>query len=115
MLNDIAKSFRLLGHRAKDRVTGVEGVVTTVTFDLYGCIQALIHPGVDKDDKLKEQLWFDVNRLEPISVDAARVMPLPKHVADFIHAADAELKPLEVRHQQGAAEKPPMMDRVPTR
>jgi hypothetical protein len=84
-----------LGHRAKDRVTGVEGVIVSVSFDLYGCIQAILHPGVDKEGKLKDPHWFDVSRLEVLGED--RVMAPPS----YLQGAIAEGK-------QGAAEKPPM-------
>lgn len=66
----------LLGHRVRDRVTKMEGTVTSISFDLYGCVQAIINPGKDKDGKLMECVWFDVNRLEVIS--KVPVMPLPE-------------------------------------
>ena len=65
----------LLGYRVRDKVTGLEGVVTCICFDLYGCIQATLNPGVDKEGKLREQAWFDVARLEVISKEP--VMPPP--------------------------------------
>ncbi len=33
-----------LGLKAEDMVTGFKGVVSTVSFDLYGCIQAVLTP-----------------------------------------------------------------------
>lgn len=58
----------LLGQEVKDRVTGYDGVVTHVGFDLYGCIQAIVNkPGVDNNGELNKGVWFDVNRLEVIS------------------------------------------------
>ena len=65
----------LLGHKAKDKITGMEGVIVSVAFDLYGCVQVVLHPGLDKDGKLMEQLWFDVGRLELTS--PIRVMEPP--------------------------------------
>ena len=65
----------LLGFKVKDRVTGLSGVVVSIGFDLYGCIQAIVNPGLDKDGKPQDTYWFDINRLEVISPD--RVMPLP--------------------------------------
>lgn len=73
----INKHLDLLGLRVRDRVTGLEGVVASVTFDLYGCIQAIVNPGLDKDGKQKDQSWFDVARLEVMS--AAQVMPRPAY------------------------------------
>ena len=47
----IKEHLEMLGYRVRDKVTGYEGVVTTIGFDLYGCIQATINPGVGKDGK----------------------------------------------------------------
>lgn len=63
-----------LGNKAIDRVTGFKGIVTSISFDLYGCIQALVHPGIDDDGKLKDQSWFDINRL---IIDGNPVMKIP--------------------------------------
>ena len=67
--------FDLLGMRVMDRVTKFTGVVTSVTFDLYGCIQAIVNPGMGVDGKVGESLWFDVNRLSVM--DSVRVMDKP--------------------------------------
>jgi hypothetical protein len=69
------KHLDLLGHYAEDRVTGAKGVVTSISFDLFGCIQALVHPGLDKDGKLQDRLWFDVCRL---SVSEKTAMEAPR-------------------------------------
>lgn len=61
---NVKKHLDLLGLFVKDRVTGFEGVVSSVCFDLYGCIQAFVSPGVDKDGKKQDGHWFDVNRLK---------------------------------------------------
>lgn len=60
---NITKHLNLLGYRVCDRVTGLEGVVTSISFDLYGCIQAILNPGLDKDGRPRDQIWFDVGRL----------------------------------------------------
>lgn len=86
----------LLGMRVKDKVTGFTGVVTSIAFDLYGCIQAVINPGVDKDGKLQDQTWFDVGRLEIISDKPVIEQP------NFESGRQAEGK-------QGPAEKPRRM------
>jgi hypothetical protein len=54
----------LLGMPCKDRVTGMLGTITSISFDLYGCVQAIVHPGLDEKGELKDTLWFDVARLE---------------------------------------------------
>jgi hypothetical protein len=69
----ISKSLALLGMNAKDRVTGFQGVVSSVTFDAYGCVQALLTPKY-VDNKHVDSLWFDVKRVLP---DSERVMPVP--------------------------------------
>ena len=71
----IKEHIDMLGMTAKDQVTGLRGIVTSITFDLYGCIQALVHPGLDADGKPKEQIWLDINRL--ICEDCDRAMPMP--------------------------------------
>lgn len=68
------KDMHLLGLKVRDRVTGFEGVVASVCYDLYGCIQAVVSPAV-KDGELKDGRWFDVKRLEVL--DTVPVMELP--------------------------------------
>ena len=94
----INAAFDLLGRLACDRVTGFKGVVTSISFDLYGCVQAAIHPGLDKDGKMREAYWLDTNRLEFTTETGARVMEPPDFNNRLIES-----------HQQfdhGAAEKP---------
>lgn len=85
--------LNLLGLRVRDRVSGFEGVVASVCFDLYGCIQAIVHPGLQADGKLGDQSWFDVNRLEIVSAEP--VMNRPNF--EFGEVA---------KGNKGAAEKP---------
>jgi hypothetical protein len=65
----------LLGKGARDRVTGFAGRVTSVSFDLYGCVQAALTPPIDKDGKRVDGIWLDVHRLD-VS-DDPRCMPVP--------------------------------------
>lgn len=60
VINDV---LQMLGRKATDRVTGFEGVISSVSFDLYGCVQALMTPPV-REGKPGEQFWFDIKRLE---------------------------------------------------
>ena len=53
-----------LGLKAKDKVTGVKGIVTSVSFDLYGCIQLLVQPEVNKEGKYVNSYWLDENRVK---------------------------------------------------
>lgn len=63
----IKKHLNYLGLKVRDRITGFKGVVASVSFDLYGCIQCVVSPGTDKDGKPKESHYFDINRLEILS------------------------------------------------
>jgi hypothetical protein len=61
----IKQHLALLGHIAVDKVTGIGGVIDSVCFDLYGCVQATLKPnGADKDGAPKTGHWFDVKRLK---------------------------------------------------
>ena len=72
MLNDL----RLLGLKVRDKVSGLTGVCESISYDLYGCIQAVVRPRAD-DEKgtMPEGRWFDVSRLEVI--DETPVMEIP--------------------------------------
>jgi len=82
------KGLDLLGLKVKDKVTGQIGIVTSISFDLYGCVQALVHPGLDKDRKLRELSWFDVQRLQKLTTKA--LLPIPS----FAAATGPERKPV---------------------
>ncbi len=94
-MNQAQRHLELLGKKAEDKVTGFKGVVSLVSFDLYGCVQAVVSPPVGKDGKKPSGEWFDVSRLKISPV--VRVMDVP----DFGSGYVAEGK-------KGAAEKPPM-------
>lgn len=70
------RHFELMGLKVRDAVTGFEGVVTSISFDLYGCVQAIVTPVVQKDGKQEDSRWFDVKRLAA-NKGAKPVMPLP--------------------------------------
>jgi hypothetical protein len=74
MIN-IEENLNYLGLKVKDRITGFTGVVTTVSFDLYGCVQVIINPGIDKDGKIQESAWFDISRLGIIDEDPVIEIP----------------------------------------
>ena len=92
MIN-IQKHLNLLGHRVEDKVTKMQGIVSSMSFDLYGCVQALINPGVDREGKPKDQHYFDVSRLKILTKKPVMERP------NFEYGPVAEGK-------QGAAEKP---------
>jgi len=89
----VLKHLELLGFRARDKITGAEGVVDTVSFDLYGCIQGSLNTGLKYDGERKPNYWFDIARLE--RVDDDRIMEPP----NFIQGEIAEGK-------MGPADKP---------
>lgn len=80
----IKKHMKLLGLKVKDRVTGFSGIVTTVSFDLYGCIQVAVTPAAFGESKgeLKTGMWFDVTRL--IILDENPVMELPDFKKGYV-------------------------------
>lgn len=70
----ISETISLLGLRATDKVTGRHGVITSVCFDLYGCVQAVVQPPAKENGEHVEGQWTDVSRLE---VNTDRVMAVP--------------------------------------
>jgi hypothetical protein len=65
----------MLGLKARDRVTGFSGVISSVSFDLYGCVLIILTPGVGADGKRGDPEWFDLKRLEV--TEPTPVMPQP--------------------------------------
>lgn len=94
-MSEINHHLGQLGKRGRDKVTGFSGVITSIGFDLYGCVQAVINGGLKTDGSFSDQIWFDVNRIEII--DHTPVMEQP----NFESGRVAEGK-------KGAAEKPMM-------
>lgn len=87
--------INLLGNQVKEKVTGMKGVVTSICFDLYGCIQACVTP--NNPDKASK--WFDVTRLEI----KKRVIEVPSYSRGYI-----------AKGRKGAADKPSQLKEVPT-
>lgn len=52
MQNQVMKHLEMLGKKCRDRVTGTAGIVSSISFDLYGCIQASIAGPVKPDGEL---------------------------------------------------------------
>ena len=78
------KYLGYLGYTATDRITNYKGVVETIAFDLYGCVQAALRPPMNDKGEITEGRWFDVNRLvfdgnprvmTPVSVWPEEVTP----------------------------------------
>lgn len=65
----VEEYLKYLGLKAKDRVTGFEGVVDSVCFDLYGCVQISLRMPhqAGKENEMAPCHWFDAKRLEVLS------------------------------------------------
>jgi len=74
--------LKLLGLEAKDRVTGFRSVITSLSFDLYGCIQVIMTPVVEGNEGIKGGSWFDVTRVEVIG--ETPVMELPDFSKGYV-------------------------------
>ena len=55
--NLLEKHLDLLGRKVEDRITGAKGIITSISYDLFGCIEAVVQ---DKDNNN----WYDINRLK---------------------------------------------------
>jgi len=53
-----------LGMEGKDKVTGFKGVISSLSLDLYGCVQVVLTPKITKDGKIADGHWFDITRVE---------------------------------------------------
>ncbi|MBN1567917.1 MAG: hypothetical protein JXA73_08710 [Acidobacteria bacterium] len=69
--------FDLLGKEAEDKVTGFTGIVTSISYDLYGCVQAVLTPKYKENEKaeLQRGTWFDTKRLKVL--DENPVIEIP--------------------------------------
>lgn len=74
-MENIRKHLSLLGLKAKDKVTGAKGVIDSIAFDLYGCVQASMNHGIDKKEEHKGFTWYDIARVE--AIDKKPVMDIP--------------------------------------
>ena len=68
------RAIDLLGLTVTDKIQGTTGIVTSVDFDLYGCIQVVLTPKNSDKDNPKSG-WLDINRLEIL--DKKRAMEHP--------------------------------------
>ena len=58
------------GDRVRDKVTGFTGIITTHASHLAGCDRMWVTPSVDRDGKLVEGQWFDIDMLEIVEPNA---------------------------------------------
>lgn len=81
----------LLGKKGTDTVTGFKGIVTSVGYDLYGCVQVILCPEATKEGKLEDSRWFDAKR---IVVTGKPVMDVPNfEIKEKGEEDGPELKP----------------------
>jgi hypothetical protein len=56
-----------LGKKYKDSITGFEGVATSRTTYISGCVHVGLQAPVDKDGKVPDTAFFDEERIDPES------------------------------------------------
>lgn len=88
--------LNLLGCKAKDRITGLTGIITTISYDLYGCIQATMTQKANTEGVYNLTSWMDVTRFEILDYESVIERP------NFDKGYVAEGK-------KGSAEKPALM------
>ena len=96
---NIQPYFEILGKPVKDRVTGAMGVATSLSFDLYGCVQVLITPPNSDNEDKKKSYFYDYSRC--IATSEERVMPVPDYGAPRAERLSSGVA-------AGPAEKPAM-------
>ena len=65
-----------LGARARDIVTGFEGVVTSYHTYLSGCDRVTITPPVNAEGKLPDPSSFDISEVERLGGDDDIITPI---------------------------------------
>lgn len=94
MSDAMKKHFDTLGRRAIDKVTRFEGIITSLSFDLYGCVQYALSPPIDKDGKYQDSgRWFDAHRLDVLMDDP--VMTPPDFFQEYKAPMSAPVGPAE--------------------
>jgi len=83
------KHFKMLGCEGTDRVTKAKGIITSICFDLYGCIQVLLTPEADSKIDTK---WYDIARIKLLSNNP--VMDIPDFF-DNINISEGKKGPAE--------------------
>jgi len=68
-----------LGDKAKDSVTGFEGIAVSRHTYLNGCDRLTIQPPIDNEGKHLESFTFDEPQLELIESAVVTPDPLPQH------------------------------------
>jgi len=66
-----------LGSKLKSKVTGFVGIATSKTEYLNGCVRYGLTPRVDKDGKIQDIEFVDIQELEEIEKKAVMVNARP--------------------------------------
>lgn len=65
-----------LGRTARDTITGFEGVVVGRTEWLNGCVRVGLQPPVNKEGKVLDAYWVDVEQVEVLDIEPkAKLQP----------------------------------------
>jgi len=62
-----------LGDKVRCKVTDFEGIAWSRIEYLNGCIQIGVKPKVDKDGKLQDAVYIDIEQIEVVKKDAATI------------------------------------------
>ena len=76
----IEKQIVKLGLKVKDKITGTEGVLINVSFNVFGTVEGLID--VSPEGSYEQSYWMDMKGLEVINKEP--VMTQPDFVLDII-------------------------------
>lgn len=90
----LKKYLAILGKRAEDKVTGLKGVTSSISFDLYGYVQILLTPGLDEKGELRSSTWFDINRIKIEEDESVMEAPNIQSIENIFF------------HSKGPADKP---------
>jgi len=89
------KGMDLIGLKVEDKVSGQKGVVTSISYDLYGCIQASITPKTQeaKGEEMMCMFWYDISRLKILSKKP--VMKVPEFEEEDFEEHGPAIKPMK--------------------
>lgn len=61
-----------LGDKARDRISGLTGIITARADHLFGCARYWISPQETKDGKPCDGAWFDEDAIEVVEVASVK-------------------------------------------
>lgn len=69
-----------MGDRVKDKVTGFTGIIVAKIEYLNGCEQYCVKPLIDKDGKMSEGEYIDVDQVEPAGEEGIKYITPPRKI-----------------------------------